>query len=355
MASDDAYKIFATNSSSLFKPFSLTLPNTATLTGIAHIPTSGHFHSSSHKPLLIGIHGGSCSAHTWDASPQYTASTYSSLTGIPFVAFHRPNYLGTSGWLRSTDTFKAPEERSYFEQEARWLHEFILPALWETYGVPNGCQSIVSDSHSMAGPVTVIAAGYYSQTPPEERTYPWAGMVISGIGEEPLQTSLDATKKMLAPEWTPTDLPLGHEEGVHFGPFTKEDKIALMLGPPGCCDDSLGDLCWTQNTPFLLAEIVSLNGVWKERKNPFKALVEIPVLYGIGTMEWLWKYERRHVEMFTGGFVKAPRVEGAVIRGAPHAVEWSPLAGGWWLRVMGWAVEVSTSLGVEGRGVREYE
>ena len=67
---------FATNPESKFTPFSLPLANGATLTGIAHIPfSSGVFHSSKQKPLLVGLHGGSCNAYTYDACPEYTAST----------------------------------------------------------------------------------------------------------------------------------------------------------------------------------------------------------------------------------------------------------------------------------------
>ncbi|KAK4495576.1 hypothetical protein PRZ48_012844 [Zasmidium cellare] len=354
--SQDRNETFATNPHSLFTSFNLFLPNNGTLTGISHIPTSGPLSTSSTKPLLIAIHGATCSAHNYDPNPTYTAATYSSLTGISFVALNRPNYVGTSGWLRKTDTFSKPAEGvSGFEEEARWLHEVIFPALWREFGVKNGCTSLVTTSHSMAVAVTVIAAGLYSETAVEERLYPWAGMVGFGLGEEPTQTMMRGNERLGNAKWDPSELPLGNEEGVHIGPFLKEDKIALMLGPEGVCEEGLRELVWKQNTPFPLSEVVDLNGVWQERKEEFKAKVEIPVLYGIGTMEWLWKSEERHLEMFTKGFVKAPRVEGAVVKGAPHAIEWSPMAAGWWLRVFGWATEVAASREVESWDVKGFE
>ncbi|KAF2167763.1 hypothetical protein M409DRAFT_21914 [Zasmidium cellare ATCC 36951] len=352
----DPNTAFSTNPSSLFTPFTLRLANNAILTGITHIPSSGLFHTSPTKPLLIAIHGATCSAHNYDINPQYNASTYSALTGITFVAFHRPNYLGSSGWIRKADTFDKPAQGvSDFEEEARWYHEYIFPLLWEEFGLKNGCSALVTTSHSMAVATTIIAAGYYSQTAVEARKYPWAGMVGFGLGEEPTAAMLRGSERLGSVKWKEGELPLGQEEDVHIGPFGKEDKLALMLGPEGCCGEELRELCWRQNTPFLLNEVVDLNGVWRERKEVFKGRVEIPVLYGVGTMEWLWKHEGRHVEMFTRGFVKAPRVEGAVISGAPHAIEWSPMAGGWWLRVFGWAAEVTASREVEGWGLEEFE
>lgn len=174
------------------------------------------------------------------------------------------------------------------------------------------------------------------------------------MGEEPTATQVRAKESMVDVQWDASELPFGHEVGVHFGPFPKDDKLALMLGPKGCCEDGLRELCWRQNGPFLLAEVVDLNGIWKERKEDFKAQVEIPILYGMGTMDWLWKHENVHLEIFTRGFAKAPRVEGAIIAGSPHAIEWSPMAGGWWLRVFGWAAEVTASRNMEVLGLKEF-
>ena len=359
-ASSDPYSAFATNPTSKFTPFSISLRNGATLTGLSYIPSKGVLVNSKHNPLLVGIHGATCSAHNWDVSPACTASTYSDLVGIPFVAFHRPNFLRSSGWLidRSVDApspeeggksrFAPAEDRGFFREEAHWYHELIFPALWETFGVPNGCSSLVTTSHSMSVPITIIAAGLYArQQRPAEHGYPWAGMVITGFGDEQTMTVQKASAAMATVQHNPEDIPFGTDPALHIGPFPKNEKIALMLGPEGCCDPELYELCWRQNTPFFLGEVIDMSGVWVQSREAHKAAVNIPVLYGMGELEWIWKSDRTHVDTFTKGFVNAPRVEGATIDGAPHAVEWSRVGPAWWLRVFGWAGEVAVSKAME--------
>ncbi|KAF7195825.1 hypothetical protein HII31_02842 [Pseudocercospora fuligena] len=127
----DPYAAFATNAKTKFSPFSIKLKNGATLTGIAYLPTTGTFSKASNKPLIIGIHGATTSAHSWDIHPDYTASTFCDLLGIPFVAFHRPNFLQSSGWIIDNaidnpeapkSRMKAPEGSQIFVEEGRWYH-----------------------------------------------------------------------------------------------------------------------------------------------------------------------------------------------------------------------------------------
>lgn len=184
MDSKAMQKTFRTNIESRFKEFATVLENGATLTGIVHVPTA-KADSKNGKPLLIGIHGASCSAYHFDYSPNYTASLYSDMCGVPFVAFNRPNYLDSSGWQidRSSAVPEKPgfikgDGLSHFQEEAKWLECYILPTLWRTFGVPNGCTSIVTLSHSMSVPVTIMAAARYGEQPEIERQFPWAGTIM---------------------------------------------------------------------------------------------------------------------------------------------------------------------------------
>lgn len=183
MSTEQMQAAFGTNTDSRFKEFSIVLRNGATLTGIAHIPIT-KYHPEGGVPLLVGIHGASCSSYHFDYSPEYTASLYSDLCGVPFVAFNRPNYLNSSGWQidrasmePDKPAFDKEEGLSHFEEEAKWLHCYILPALWSEFGSPNGCTSIVTLSHSMSVPITVIAAARYSEEQ-EARQFPWAGTIM---------------------------------------------------------------------------------------------------------------------------------------------------------------------------------
>jgi hypothetical protein len=165
----------ATNSSSKFTPFNLTLANGATTTGISHIPIPDPSHTKS-PPLIIGIHGGTCTAYNFDINPSHTASLASSALGVPFVAFSRPSYLD------STPT-PIPAESSFHRETGKWEHEFIIPALWEKFGKPNGCSGIVLSCHSMGVPGAIIAASLWAKDASPK--YPLAGLILSGWGTTP--------------------------------------------------------------------------------------------------------------------------------------------------------------------------
>lgn len=356
---EEFHNILATNPSSKFTPFSLTLANGATLTGISHIPTTN---ASSlgypSRPLLVGIHGATCSAYTYDLSPAYTASTYSDLLSLPFVAFNRPNFLDSSGWLvdRSSPTpdkpqWKAEEGNSYFEEEGRWLHTYILPALWKEFAVPNGCTSIVTTSHSMSVPATIIAASLYSAQPSAERSYVWAGMTLSAFAEHRTEHCETVNSALQTdPHREPHELPLGQDGRIHIPPFKPEDQMDLMLGPKGLSDDALRPLVWKQNTPFLTEEVMGMVVFWPTAKQRYKAGVKIPVLCALGEYDFVWRGTREEVEAFASGFVNAPRLEGARVEGGAHALELSRVAAGWWLRVFGWAVEVAAGQAMDTEG-----
>lgn len=353
-AKSDKFNYGPTNSASKFKDFSIKLSNGATLTGLVFIPpTRGPYNGSSATPLLIGIHGTTCSAHTYDLSPGYTASTHSETLGVPYIAFNRPNFLQSSGWLvdRSSSTpthpqWHADEGKTYFQEEGRWFHEFIFPALWETFGVTNGCTSIVTQSHSMSVPGTLEAANLYCSEPPSQRTYTWAGMILSGYGEHPTEHCRAVSAALQSdPEREAYDIPPGLDETIHVAPFRHEDRADLMLGPGPdvCAEGHLRPLIIQQTTPMHIAEIIDMVGAWPARKTAVKAGVKIPVLYALAEYDWPWQGTKENVDAFCADFANAPRVEGACVKGACHAIELSKVARGWWLRVFGWAMEVAMS------------
>ncbi|CEJ89756.1 hypothetical protein VHEMI05581 [[Torrubiella] hemipterigena] len=350
-----------TNLVTKFQPFSLTLANGANLTGILYLPSeSSATSNSSAKPLVVGIHGATCSAYTWDVSPTYTASNPSDMFGVPFVAFNRPNFLDSSGWVidrAATEVqFDQPAAGDgYFAEEARWFHEYIFPALWTKFAVPNGCTSIVTTSHSMSVPPTVIAAGLYASAATRDQpAYTWAGIIISGFGIEATEIRTQKSAALATNELTPDDIPLGQDVTVHTPPFKTTDKQDLMLGPSELTESSLRALISKQTTPFLQGEIMDMIGVWPNKATAYKALVRLPVLYGLGSHDWIWRAERRTVDEFLKGFTASERVEGAVVQGAGHAIELSPVNAGWWARMFGWAMEVAGGLEVQKRGIPVY-
>ena len=133
---------------------------------------------------------------------------------------------------------------------------------------PNKCSRMVTTSHSMAVIPTIIAAGLYATEQEKgDQKYPWAGMVLSALGEVPTATMLQHASKGTMWSIRDEDVPPGNDPNIHVGPFTRENKLALMLGPSGTCDPDLDALLWKQNSPFLTAELTDLNSMWIQRSD----------------------------------------------------------------------------------------
>jgi hypothetical protein len=145
-----------THRDSKYKPFEITLSNGGRLTGISHVPPNTA-NAPPFFPLMVGIHGGTCTAHHYDVDSKHAASLASAALGIPFIAFNRPNYRDSATFL------PLPEGTTYLQEEGKWEHKLIFPALWEDFGKPNGCTGIVAMCHSMAVPGAIVAGAIYSQ------------------------------------------------------------------------------------------------------------------------------------------------------------------------------------------------
>lgn len=167
---------------SKFKAFSLTLGNCSTLAGIVSVPRISSFPKTATKPLLVLIHGGKCTPFHFDLSATQTYSTLSDTHDIPVVAIHRPGYGGSTTFLPIQDEDGESGENLYHLTTARWLHAFILPALWDEFGKPNKCDGIVAMGHSMGGIQLVTAAALYSRNSTTAPRYPLRGIVLSGMG-----------------------------------------------------------------------------------------------------------------------------------------------------------------------------
>ncbi|PPJ51533.1 hypothetical protein CBER1_09209 [Cercospora berteroae] len=265
-----------------------------------------------------------------------------------------PNYLNSSGWLvdrNSTDPctpqWKISPGRTHFEEEAHWFHELIFPAIWEEFGLPNACTSMVTTSHSIGVIPSIIAAGIYAEQDPDARKYPWAGMIVSGLAPE----STTETQRL----FTMTDGDGGQYESnlleslnldIHAHPMSPAGKAKLLLSE-NCCPPSREELVWKQTTPMLKDEGTGLYGWWQEKCLAFQARVELPVLCALGSADVLFKGTRQNIEKFGAGFVNAASVESSLVYGAPHAIELSYVGNAWYKRCFAWAQEKALGLAIE--------
>ena len=138
--------------------FTASLTNNAVLSGLASIPdhdsTSGH----STYPLIVAIHGGTYNAKYWFADDQHSAIPLSSALGVPFLAINRPGYKDCS------PIPPVPESSTFLQEEGKYLHNEILPAIWKQYASRPRVSSILLMTHSLGTPGAIVAAALNSES-----------------------------------------------------------------------------------------------------------------------------------------------------------------------------------------------
>ncbi|KAL8856714.1 MAG: hypothetical protein Q9178_006671 [Gyalolechia marmorata] len=370
--------------------FSLQLANSAVVTGLrtpaaSEPPPKG-------TPLIVGLHGGSYSAEYYNATPTYSASPYSAFLRVPFVAINRPGYKDSTAL---PDTL--PEGSTFFQEEGRYLHNEILPAIWEAYAAGYGVSSIVILAHSLAVPMTIVAAALHATTPssssdeqrqdqslevgegqvsdqgPEReqdtssmkegtkpaenvkenvkedekenveengkenvKSYPLAGIVLSGFGTIPNVTTMARVEPLVDPNAT----------RITFPPAFK-DEIMLSLPSTGFTDPEIYEKTEELNTSVSLAEFADAVGSWPlywcER---YAKHVRCPVMYALVANDCFWMPTKKAMEDFAGSFENSVRVEKGVVLGGVHCLELCRVGRGWYARVFGWAMECGVAFGL---------
>lgn len=146
--------------------FLITLSNDAYLSGLASTPQP-NVNTPRYRPLIVGVHGGTYTSQYFNASPSHSAGTISKQLGVPFVAYDRPGYKQSSALPSISDG------STFFQVEGKYLHQYILPKIWEEFGGESGASTIVLMGHSLGCSACIVAAAIHAQEP--EARYPLAG------------------------------------------------------------------------------------------------------------------------------------------------------------------------------------
>lgn len=344
------------------QPFKLTLSNDATITGLHNFPpTTPSLNQPKYCSLLVCLHGAGYSAQYFDVdNKQHTASSLSNSLGVPVVAIDRPGYQG------STSFYPIPEGSSYVHESGRLLHRFILPTLWREYGRPHSCNSIVLHCHSLGMPGAIVAAGMHAQEQRESGTeetdnisspsYPLAGISTSGCGSQikqggpPPQPPPAAAVPEEAPNKKPPTTAPSRPTTLFRSPSAKD---RIMLGPKSAnlVSPEIYALNATLDNPRPADEIADIRAVWIPQWRALASQVTVPVMIGLAGEDGLWYGTREHLEELVDGFKRgsSERVDGSLVVGAPHCMEMSHWAPGWYARVFGFAVECAVSFAVKER------
>ncbi|KAJ5761527.1 hypothetical protein N7533_003566 [Penicillium manginii] len=303
------------------QPFRYTLSDNDTVAGVHSVPLPSTS-TLAYRPLIVGMHGGSYDHQYFDATPQLSASMASAAFGVPFVSIDRPSYGQTSSIL------PIPEGTDFFEQTAISLHQKILPELWRKIGSPNHCNCIVLLCHSLGVIPGIITAALHAQD--KTPLYPLGGLIASGMGDK--QSS---SMKGGDPPFIPVD-----ENYVIFPP---EVKDKTMFKPATFDPDILGH-SERLNVAFPISEATQFAAAWLPIwKQKWAAHVSAPVMFSLVENDPFFVSTDEEIGTCVKAFKSSVRVDGSLLRGAPHCVELSHWSQGWYARCFGFAMECAAS------------
>ncbi|KAJ5757366.1 uncharacterized protein N7511_006060 [Penicillium nucicola] len=302
------------------EPFQYSLSDDRIVAGVHSIPPSS---SLLHRPLIIAMHGGCYDHKYFDATPTLSASVPSAAFGVPFVSIDRPSYGGTSSVL------PIPADSDFPEQTALFLHQQILPELWRKIGLPNRCNCIILLCHSLGVMPGIITAALHAKD--DVPIYPLGGIIASGMGDK--QSSF---MKGNPPSFLPVDedyarFPLDAKNKVMFKPGTFKPEILEHT-------ERLDAACPLSEAARFATDWLP---IWKQK---WAAQVSVPVMFSLVEDDPFFVATEEEVEACTKAFTGSVRVDGSLIRGAPHCVELSHWSQGWYARCFGFAMECSASL-----------
>ncbi|KAE8337108.1 hypothetical protein BDV24DRAFT_177975 [Aspergillus arachidicola] len=306
------------------QPFQLILSNGGTVAGVHCIPPLSTSRDN-HRPLIVALHGGCYDHQYFDATPKYSASRASNAFGVPFVSIDRPSYGGTSSIL------PIPEGSDFYQETGRWLHQYILPKLWSEFGIPNQCTCVVLLSHSLGVMGGIVAAALHAQD--DAPLYPLGGLIASGMGN---------TQSNFMTSAPPSFVPVDDDHTL----FPADKKDAIMF-KPGSMDPEVLTHCERLNAVSPLPEVIQFPTawlpVWKEKWAP---LVKTSVMFCLVEDDPFFVANKEEIGICVQSFRDSVRVDGSLVRAAPHCMELSYWSEGWYARCFGFAMECSVSLDI---------
>ena len=97
-----------------------------------------------------------------------------------------------------------------------------------------------------------------------------------------------------------------------------------------------------QHVGMPVAELESMPN-WFDRGEMHASKVIVPTMFKMGDTDWLFHISPGIMEGYRAQFKAAERFDWSIIQGGPHALEWSSMAYGYYLRCFGWACEVTSA------------
>ena len=164
----------------------------------------------------------------------------------------------------------------------------------------------------------------------QDPAYPLGGLIASGMGDVQAKAMQGST-----PSYPKVD--------DDHGLCPVQLKDALMFKPGTCAAEILAQ-SERLNAVCPIAEIAGFATewlpVWKQR---WASRVRAPVMFALVEDDPFFEANEKEMERCVSALRNSVRVEGSLLRGAPHCIELSFWAQGWYARCFGFAMECSAS------------
>jgi pimeloyl-ACP methyl ester carboxylesterase len=304
------------------QPFQLSLSNDGIVAGAHSLPLPSAS-SAEYRPLVVGLHGGCYDSKYFDATSKHSASLTSVALGVPFVSIDRPSY-GTSSSI-----LPIPAGSNFIQETGLWLHRYIFPKLWSEFGVPNQCNCIVLLCHSLGAMGGIVAAALHAQD--KTPLYPLGGLIASGMGDKQSSFIKNATLSYSIIDPDHAIFPLDSKDSVMFKPGTVTTEVL----------NESERLNAVSPLPELAHFAVVWLPVWKDK---WAAHVSTSVMFSLVEDDPFFEVNEDEISNCTRAFKNSVRVDGSLIRGAPHCLELSKWSQGWYARCFGFSIECSAGL-----------
>ncbi|KIX92999.1 uncharacterized protein Z520_11272 [Fonsecaea multimorphosa CBS 102226] len=303
--------------------FSILLPDGSAITGKDFSPSESRVPVRA-RPLLVLIPGGTYTVDFFDADEKHTVRTWATALGVPVVGLNRPGYGDVP-----VPTAMDKDGSTFIQQSGRWLHNVGLPTIWEKFAQKYEFSSIVLYGHSIGGAVAIVAASLYEEG---ASPYKLSGLSMAGIGCDTVYHDFLAIFDDM-------------HRTAEVGPatpirFPKQQQEQSMLGPvPDLYDPAILEQTERLANPIYLQELYDVEFLWPVYWARYAQSVSVPVLYNMGEHDQLWQVNDDSMRRFGAGFVKAPAVTTTISKHCLHCVEFSHQSPGYYIRLLGFAVE----------------
>lgn len=280
---------------------------------------SGRIHRPSgalapRTPLVVAIHGGTYISAYFDV-PGASLFDVAAANRIPLIAPDRPGYAGSLSL--------APGEMTIEGQARHLLH--ALRDAWQRHGA--GTSGLFLIGHSIGGAITASIAALAGEGAPG---FPLLGIALSGMC---LNTP---------PEHRPLWEQLPDTPTVEMPPPLKD---ALMFGPAGSHDPRLVRDSDVANAPAPKAELVDIVSTWSEKAAGVLGKIKVPVHYRQAEFDHLWVMNQGEVDGFVRALSNSPLVDGAMVRGTGHCMDFHHVGRALQLQQLAFALQCASAHG----------